>query len=75
MDAQELLTQSFIIKFWGDDTGAQADHQDCHGQITHVISGKQFCIKNLEDIETFILPFLNELDIETQSDWFNNVFR
>lgn len=64
----ETSTESFIVKIWTEDNQNPAAWQ---GQITHVLSGEQRRFNSLEQIEHFILPYLQDIDIDFDA----NVFR
>ncbi len=51
----ETGTESFIVKIWTEEAN---DVTQWHGQITHVLSGQDHLFYSLDDIEAFILPYL-----------------
>lgn len=68
MQLFETSTESFIVKIWTDEGYSSETWQ---GQITHVLSGEQRTINSLDEIDRFMLPYLQE--IATNGD--SNVFR
>jgi len=55
--------QSFILKFWVDQTTASEEEIIWHGQITHVPSGARRSLKTKEDLLNFIEPYLEAIGI------------
>ena len=68
MQLFETSTESFIVKIWTEE-----DHNSTawRGQITHVLSGEQQRFNSLDEIERFMLPYLQEIGMDFDS----NVFR
>lgn len=57
MDLLEENTDSFVVKIWVDES---AEFPQWQGQITHVASGKQICLQNLEHVRQFITGYLKQ---------------
>lgn len=64
----ETSTESFIIKIWTEE---EPDPPVWQGQITHVLSGEKQHFNSLDEIEQFMLPYLQKIGIDLDS----NVFR
>lgn len=58
---------SFIIKIWIEEGGDESEHPLWHGHITHVPSGKRKHIRKLDDINRFVIPYLNKMDFANGS--------
>jgi len=69
MDDSELSTQSFILKIWLEESSREADGAIWRGYVTHVQTGKRRYIRSLEEIVTFILPFLEQMGVAVPRRW------
>ena len=69
MDSLEPDSQSFIVKVWAEDSPGQADRGVWHGHITHVPSHERRYLKNLDEIEDFIAPHLEEMGVKLGICW------
>jgi hypothetical protein len=56
--------QSFIIKFWLEQTTEAQKKAPWHGQITHVPSGARHYLKTSDDLLTFMRPYLDAMGIK-----------
>jgi len=65
----EPVPHSFIIKIQHNGDETDADPSQWRIQIIHVMSGEKLVFEDVENIKTFIWPFLQELDIEYQPEW------
>lgn len=63
----ETSTESFIVKIWNDEID---NPQTWQGQITHVLSGEQRTFNSLDEIDRFMLPYLQEIGMDVDSNWF-----
>lgn len=64
------LPQSFIIRFWIDESPVAP--APWRGQITHVPSGARQYLQQLDDIRSFIVPYLTALGVApdaVKSQW------
>ncbi len=68
-ESEESIPQSFIIKIQNNKEGTCSNPDQWRIQITHVMSGKKLVFEGVDNIKTFIWPFLQELDVEYQPDW------
>lgn len=58
----EPNVHSFIVKLWLEEDVSRKGMDGWHGQITHVPSGERRYLKDLQDIVTFIKPYIDETD-------------
>jgi hypothetical protein len=65
----ETDIHSFIIKIWLEETVEEAGQVTWRGHITHVVSGQRRYIQDLEDITTFIQPYLGEMGVRPGLGW------
>ena len=68
MQLFETSTESFIVKIWTED---EQNSPAWQGQITHVLSGEKQYFNSLNEIEQFMLPYLQEIGIDLDSNVFN----
>ena len=61
MDLPESVVHSFIVKLWFDGTEGGPRRLSWHGQITHVPGGERRSFKDLDEMNEFIEPYLEEL--------------
>lgn len=64
MSLLEDHTHSFIVKVWLEETAAEAGRATWRGHITHVPSGERRYLKDLDDITSFIVPYLESMGVE-----------
>lgn len=57
-------THSFIVKIWLEETTERADHGTWRGRITHLPSGEQRYIKDLDGILAFVAPYLTKMGVK-----------
>lgn len=69
MDLFEAHTHSFIIKIWREEISAGASQAVWRGHITHVPGGERRYLKNLDDISTFIMPYIEEMGVKLALRW------
>lgn len=62
MHSLEADTQAFVIRIWIEEAEDDGQHT-WRGYITHVFSGQQSYLKHLEDIQTFIVPYLRAMGV------------
>ena len=67
MQLFETSTESFIVKIWTDEAN---NSQTVQGQITHVLSGEQRNFNSLDEIDRFMMPYLQEIGMDIDSNWF-----
>ncbi len=64
MDLYEFNTHPFIVKVWLEETVEEAGRATWRGYITHVPTGKRQYLKTLDEIPTFIRPYLEVLGVD-----------
>ena len=69
MESLEPDAQSFIVKVWVEDAVEKGGRGVWHGHITHVPSGKRHYLKNLDEIQDFIAPHLEEMGVRLDTSW------
>lgn len=69
MDENRFATQSFIIRVWVEDRAEEAGKGTWRGQIIHVSSGKSRYLKNLDEVEDFISPYLEKMGVKSGVRW------
>ena len=67
MQLFENSTESFIVKIWTDEA---YNPQAWKGQITHVLSGEHRTFYSLDEIDRFMMPYLQEIGMDVDSNWF-----
>jgi hypothetical protein len=63
MDLPEHNTHSFIVKIWLEEIRDEAGKAIWRGHITHVPGGERRYLSSLEEIVTFIAPFLEHMGV------------
>ena len=66
MELYESKTHPFIIKLWLEETAEETSRATWRGHITHVPSGERRYLQELDEIITFIIPYLEQMGVETQ---------
>ena len=61
MKTPEATVHSFIVKFWLEETSDEK-RPAWHGSITHVPSGERHYLRALDDLLTFIRPYVETDD-------------
>ena len=69
MDSLEPSAQSFIVKVWVEDNAESGGQGEFRGHITHVTSHERRYLKKLGEIEDFIAPYLEEMDVKLGARW------
>jgi hypothetical protein len=69
MDTLESTTQSFIVKVWVEESAREDGREIWHGHITHVPTSQRRYLKNLDEIEDFIAPYLEEMGVKLGIRW------
>lgn len=62
-------TQSFVIKLWLEETVEESGQAIWRGRITHVASGKNYYITELDSIALVIAPYLQEMQVNLGPRW------
>lgn len=58
------FVHSFVIKIWLEETAAEADAAVWRGRITHVASAERQFITDINELSTFIWPYLQEMGVK-----------
>jgi hypothetical protein len=53
--------QSFVIRIWIEETAEEAGEVTWRGHITHTVNGERHFFMNLNELSTFIWPYLIEM--------------
>jgi hypothetical protein len=56
--------QSFIIKFWTEETQGPYEPAVWRSQVTHVPSGTRCYLRSSDDLLNFMAPYLKTMRIE-----------
>ena len=64
MASAEYGSHSFIVRFWLEETAEEAGRASWRGYVTHALSGERYCLRELEDVIFFILPYLEGLGVK-----------
>jgi hypothetical protein len=56
--------QSFVIRIWVEETAEETGEAVWRGHITHTASGERHFIRNLNEISTFIWPYLKQMGVK-----------
>lgn len=69
MDSLDSTTQSFIVKVWIEEDAEEKSQDVWYGHITHVLSGERHYLKNLDQIQDVIAPYLEEMGVRLGMRW------
>lgn len=69
MDLIEPDTQSFVVKIWVEESGEDTSRNVWHGHITHIPSHQRRYLKDLNEIQDFIAPHLEEMGVTVGKRW------
>ena len=69
MDVFEANTHPFIVKIWLEESAQEAGRATWRGHITHVPSGERRYVKHLDDVTSFIAPYLAGMGVEFEPTW------
>jgi hypothetical protein len=61
VELYEFNTHAFVIKIWLEESTRWRGH------ITHVPSGERHYIETLDEIDDFILPYLEKMGIQSKA--------
>ena len=64
MDSDELVSHSFIVKIWLEESFEEAGRAIWRGHITHVLNGNRQYLKDLPEISLFIIPYLEMMGVK-----------
>ena len=60
----EFNAHSFIVKVWIEEEANKNGNPIWHGHITHVPGGEQRYLRSLNQIQSFIKPYLEAMGIK-----------
>ena len=63
----DTTPHSFIVKVWIEETAQEAGRATWRGHITHVPGGERRYLENLQDIPTFVQPYLEAMGVQFPS--------
>jgi len=69
MEPLEPDAQSFIVKVWVEEHAEEAGQGVWRGHITHVPGSERRYLKNLDEIEDFIAPYLEAMGVKLGRRW------
>jgi len=61
-DLKDVTAHSFLLRFWRVAGGLEQEDLPWRGHITHVMSRRRRSIQDLEEIKTFVEPYLTNFD-------------
>ena len=64
MFSPESTIHSFIIRIWAEEMAEAGGQVLLRGHITHVPSGTKTYLKDLDDIRTFVMPYVKAMGID-----------
>ena len=64
MDLPESRIHSFLIRIWLEETAEESKRAKWRGHITHVPSGERRYLQDLNDIISFIQPYLARMGVK-----------
>jgi hypothetical protein len=59
----EATTHPFIVRIWLEETAEEAGRATWRGYVTHVPSGERRYIHDLDEIQTFIAPYMEAMGV------------
>lgn len=64
MDDPPIVIQSFVIRLWLEETGAPQQPWRWRGHITYVSSGERRYLRHLDEVISFMTPYLQGYEVE-----------
>jgi hypothetical protein len=64
IDPPDPHSNSFVVKVWIEETDVEMSQVAWRGHITHVFSGKRRYLKDLNEITTFVAPYLQAMGVK-----------
>ncbi len=68
-DFEKLQAHSFILRIWLEEFEEESGRSVWRGQVTHVPSGERRYVKDLSELELFLLPYLNSMKVRLGIRW------
>lgn len=69
MDRPETGSHSFIVKVWLETSIGEKGQARWRGRITHVPGGEYRYVTDLDEIKTFIVPYLEGMGVRFRTRW------
>jgi hypothetical protein len=69
MNSLEATSHPFVIRIWLEDSAEEARRATWRGHITHVPSGERRYLHSLDDMASFVAPYLESMGIELGVWW------
>ena len=69
METLESNSQSFFVRVWVEEKSEQGEWGVWRGHIVHVPSGEKHYFRDLNEIQTFIAPHLEEMGVRFDTSW------
>ena len=66
MSSVESSIHSFIIRIWVEEMAESRDAMPWRGHITHVPTGTKQYLKDLDDIQAFIVPYMEAMGVSVK---------
>jgi hypothetical protein len=63
-ESLEATSHPFVIRIWLEESAQEAQWATWRGHITHVPSGERCYIQDLDQIQNFIIPYLEDMGIK-----------
>jgi hypothetical protein len=69
MDSREATSYPFVIRIWLEDSAEGGHGATWRGHITHVPSGERRYFDSLDDIASFVAPYLERMGVKLGLWW------
>lgn len=69
MDSLEATSHPFVIRIWLEERAQEAHGATWRGHITHVPSGERRYLQSLDDMASFVAPYLESMGIKPSLWW------
>jgi biotin carboxylase len=69
MDSLEATSHPFVVRIWLEDSAGEAHRATWRGHITHVPSGARRYLHSLDDMASFVAPYLESMGIKLSPWW------
>ena len=64
MSSPESARHSFVIRIWAEEMAEGGSRLMLRGHITHVPGGEKTYLKDLDDIRTFMTPYVKAMGVD-----------
>jgi hypothetical protein len=69
LDSLEATCHPFVIRIWLEDSSGGGHRARWRGHITHVPSGERCYLHSLDDMASFVAPYLERMGIKLGLSW------